>query len=62
MKDKKENGIHLPLHKLHNIIVRFSKMYKYNEKVAKDVEYLLFLIYQDVNEVEETTKRWKNNN
>ncbi len=60
MEDKKQkDGIFIPLHRLHNIIVTFSKMYEYGDnKVSKDVEYLLFLIYQDVNKVEEILDRW----
>ena len=60
--NKKENYIKLPLHKLHNIRVLLSRLYRDERHLHKDIELLLFYIYQDWNEVDETTKKWKEEN
>ena len=60
--NKKENYIKLPLHKLHNIRVLLSRLYRDERHLHKDIELLLSYIYQDWNEVEETIKKWKEEN
>lgn len=57
--NKKENYIKLPLYRLHNIRVLLSRLYRDEQHLLKDIELLLFYIYQDWNEVEETIKKWK---
>ena len=57
--NKKENYIKLPLHKLHNIRVLLSRLYRDERHLHKDIELLLFYIYQDWTEVESTIKKWK---
>ena len=60
--NKKENYIKLPLHKLHDIRVLLSRLYRDERHLHKDIELLLFYIYQDWNEVESTIKKWKEEN
>lgn len=60
--NKKENYIKLPLHKLHDIRVLLSRLYRDERHLHKDIEVLLFYIYQDWNEVESTIKKWKEEN
>ena len=57
--NKKENYIKLPLDKLQSIRVMLSRLYRDNNNLHKDIELLLFYIYQDWNEVEETINKWK---
>ena len=57
--NKKENFIKLPLDKLQSIRVMLSRLYRDNNNLHKDIELLLFYIYQDWNEVEETINKWK---
>lgn len=56
--NKQENYIKLPLDKLQSIRVMLSRLYRDNN-LHKDIELLLFYIYQDWNEVDETIKKWK---
>ena len=44
---EKENYIKLPLHKLHNIRVLLSRLYRDERHLHKDIELLLSYIYQD---------------
>ena len=60
--NKKENLHKIPLHKLHNIRVLLSRLYRDERHLHKDIELLLFYIYQDWNEVESTIKKWKEEN
>ena len=57
--NKKENNINIPLDQLHNIRVLLSRLYRDERHLHKDIELLLFYIYQNWNEVEETIKKWK---
>ena len=57
--NKKENYIKIPLDKLHSINVLLSRLYRDDPFLHKDIELLLFYIYQNPNEVDETIKRWK---
>ena len=58
--NKKENYIKLSLDRVHDIRVLLSRLYRDERHLHKDIELLLFYIYQDWNEVEETIKNWKN--
>ena len=49
----------IPLDKLQSIRVMLSRLYKNNNNLHKDIELLLFYIYQDWSEVESTIKKWK---
>ena len=60
--NKKENYIKIPLDRLHDIRVLLSRLYRDERYLHKDIELLLFYIYQDWNEVDETIKKWKEEN
>ena len=60
--NKKENYIKIPLDKLQSIKVLLSRLYRDERHLHKDIELLLFYIYQDWNEVESTIKKWKEEN
>lgn len=57
--NKKENYIKLPLDKLQSIRVMLSRLYRDNNNLHKDIELLLFYIYQDWDKVKETINKWK---
>lgn len=57
--NKKENYIKVPAYRVHNIRVLLSRLYRDEPRLHKDIELLLFYIYQDWNEVDDTIKRWK---
>lgn len=57
--NKKENLHKIPLHRIHDIRVLLSRLYRDERHLHKDIELLLFYIYQDWNEVEEIIKNWK---
>lgn len=57
--NKKENYIKIPLHNLHSINVLLSRLYRDDPFLKKDIDLLLYFIYQDWNKVDETIKRWK---
>ena len=57
--NKKENYIKVPLYREHSIRVLLSRLYRDERHLHKDIELLLFNIYQDWNEVNEIIKRWK---
>lgn len=57
--NKKEKNIKIPLDRLHDIRVLLSRLYRDERHLHKDIELLLFYIYQDWNEVEEIIKNWK---
>lgn len=54
--NKQENYIKLPLNKLQSIRVMLSRLYRDNNNLHKDIELLLFYIYQDWDKVKETIK------
>ena len=56
---EKENYIKLPLDKLQSIRVLLSRLYRDERHLHKDIELLLFFIYQNPKEVDETIKKWK---
>lgn len=60
--NKKENYIKIPVDKLHSIRVLLSRLYRDERYLHKDIETLLFLIYQDYKEVAEIIKKWKEEN
>ena len=60
--NKKENYIKLPLDRVHNIRVLLSRWYRDERHLHKDIKLFLFYIYQDWNEVDETIKKWKEEN
>lgn len=60
--NKKENYIKLPLNKLQSIRVLLSRLYHDERHLHKDIELLLYYIYQDWNKVDETIKKWKQEN
>lgn len=60
--NKKENYIKIPLHKLNSIHVLLSRLYQGDPFLHKDIELLLFYIYQDKIKVDETIKKWKEEN
>lgn len=56
----KQDKLHkIPLDRLHDIRVLLSRLYRDESHLHKDIELLLFYIYQDWNEVDETIKKWK---
>lgn len=57
--NKKENYIKIPLHKLHSINVLLSRLYRDDPFLHKDIELLLFYIYQKPKEIDEIIKKWK---
>lgn len=59
--NKQENYIKLPLDKLQSIRVMLSRLYRDNNNLHKDIELLLFYIYQDWDKVKETIKMWNQN-
>ena len=60
--NKKENYIKVPADRVHNIRVLLSRLYRDEPCLHKDIELLLFYIYQDWKEVDETIKKWKEEN
>ena len=60
--NKKENYIKVPLYRIHNIRVLLSRLYRDERHLHKDIELFLFYIYQDWNEVDDTIKKWKEEN
>lgn len=59
--NKKENYMKIPLDKLQSIRVMLSRLYQ-DKNLHKDIELLLFYIYQDWNKVKEIIKKWKEEN
>ena len=57
--NKKEKYIKLPIHRLHDIRVLLSRLFWDHKEIIKDIELLLFYIYQDWNKVEETIEIWR---
>ena len=54
----KENYLKIPLDKLQSIRVLLSRLFRDNN-LHKDIELLLFYIYQDWNIVKETIELWR---
>ena len=57
--NKKENYIKLSLDRLHDIRVMLSRLYRDNNNLHKDIELLLFYIYEDWKKVKETIEIWR---
>ena len=57
--NKKENYIKLPIHRLHDIRVLLARLFWDHKELIKDIELLLFYIYEDWNKVAETIEIWK---
>ena len=49
----------ISLDKLHSIRVLLSRLYRDDPFLHKDIELLLFYIYQDKIEIDEIIKKWK---
>ena len=60
--NKKENYIKLPLYRAQQIRVLLARWYRDERHLHKDIELFLFYIYQDWKEVDETIKKWKEEN
>ena len=60
--NKKENYIKVSFDRIHDIRVLLSRLYRDERHLHKDIELLLFYIYQDWNEVESTIKKCKEEN
>lgn len=60
--NKQDKLYKIPLGRLHDIRVLLSRLYRDERHLHKDIELLLFYIYQDWNEVEETIKKWEEEN
>ena len=56
--NNKENYLKIPLDKLQSIRVLLSRLFRDNN-LHKDIELLLFYIYQDWNIVKETIELWR---
>ena len=57
--NKKENYIKLPIHRLHDIRVLLARLFWDHKEIIKDIELLLFYIYEDWNKVEEAIEIWR---
>ena len=57
--NKKENYIKLSLDRLHSIRVLLARLFWDHKELIKDIELLLFYIYQDWKKVEETIEIWR---
>ena len=57
--NKKENYIKLSLDRLHDIRVLLSRLFWDHKELIKDIELLLFYIYQDWKKVKETIEIWR---
>lgn len=60
--NKQDKLYKIPLDRLHDIRVLLSRLYRDERHLHKDIELLLFYIYNDWNEVESTIKKWKEEN
>ena len=60
--NKKENYIKVSFDRIHDIRVLLSRLHRDERHLHKDIELLLFYIYNDWNEVESTIKKWKEEN
>ena len=57
--NKKENYIKLSIDRLHSIRVLLSRLFWDHKELTKDIELLLFYIYQDWKKVKETIEIWR---
>ena len=57
--NKKESYITLPIHRLHDIRVLLARLFWDHKELIKDIELLLFYIYEDWNKVKETIEIWR---
>lgn len=57
--NKKENYIKLSNQRLHDIRVLLARLFWDHKELTKDIELLLFYIYEDWNKVEETIEIWR---
>ena len=57
--NNKEKYIKISLYRLHDIRVLLSRLFWDHKELIKDIELLLFYIYQDWKKVEETIESWK---
>ena len=57
--NNKENYIKVSLYRLHDIRVLLSRLFWDHKEIIKDIELLLFYIYEDWKKVKETIEIWK---
>ena len=57
--NKKENYIKVPVYRVHDMRVLLSRLYRDECHLHKDIELLLFYIYEDWNKVKETIEIWR---
>ena len=57
--NKKENYIKLSLYRLHDIRVLLARLFWDHKELIKDIELLLFYIYEDWSKVKETIEIWR---
>ena len=55
----KENYIKISLYRLHDIRVLLARLFWDHKELIKDIELLLFYIYEDWSKVKETIEIWK---
>ena len=60
--NKKEDLHKIPLYHLQSIRILLSRLYRDERHLHKDIKVLLFYIYNDWNKVDETIKKWKEEN
>lgn len=60
--NKQDKLYKIPLYQIHNIRVLLSRLYRDERHLHKDIKLLLFYIYNDWNEVDETIKKWEEEN
>ena len=57
--NKKENYIKLSFNRLHDIRVLLARLFWDHKEIIKDIELLLFYIYEDRKKVKETIEIWR---
>ena len=57
--NKKENYIKLSFNRLHDIHVLLARLFWDHKEIIKDIELLLFYIYEDRKKVKETIEIWR---
>ena len=60
--NKQDKLYKIPLDRLHDIRVLLSRLYRDERHLHKDIKLMLFYIYNDWNEVDETIKKWEKEN
>ena len=60
--NKQDKLYKIPLSQIHDIRVLLSRLYRDERHLHKDIKLMLFYIYNDWNEVDETIKKWEEEN